>query len=90
MHLCSLLLKIWLQVKSTCKGPGLVSGHSSEVPQVTFVSHQHNDNVVVRMVTQLLQPALYVLIGQVLGNVIHQKSANCTPVIPERDNWKIS
>lgn len=56
---------------TTCKGPGLVCGHSPEVAQVTLVANQHDDDVVVSMVPQLLQPALHILICQVFGYVIH-------------------
>ena len=38
--------------------------------EVALVSHQHDDDVVVSMVPQLLQPALDVLVCQVLGDVI--------------------
>lgn len=55
----------------TCKGPGLVCGHSSEVAQVTLVADQHDDNVVVGMVPQLLQPAFHILVCQMFGYVIH-------------------
>lgn len=56
---------------STCKGPGLICGHGPEVAQVALVANQHDDNVVVGVVPQLLQPALHILIGQVFGYVIH-------------------
>ena len=55
----------------TCKSPGLVRGHSPEMAQVALVARQHDDDVVVGMIPQFLQPALHVFIGQVLGDVIH-------------------
>lgn len=66
----------------TCKGPGLVSGHGPEVAQVALVSHEHDHDVVVGVVSQLLQPALHVLVGEVFGNVIDEQSPNSTTVIP--------
>ncbi|TNN77041.1 hypothetical protein EYF80_012679 [Liparis tanakae] len=46
----------------TCKGPGLIGGHGPEVAQVALVADQHDNNVVVGVVSQLLQPALHILI----------------------------
>lgn len=66
----------------TCKAPGLISGHGPQVPQVTLVAHQHDDNVGISMVLQLLQPALCILIRQVLGNIIDEQSSHCPPVVP--------
>ena len=61
---------------------GLVRGHGPQVAQVALVAHQHDDDVVVGVVPQLLQPALHVLVGQVLGDVVHQESPHRTPVVP--------
>lgn len=55
----------------TCKCTCFVSGHSPKVTQVTFIAHQHDDDVAVCVVSELLKPALHILIGQVLGDVIH-------------------
>lgn len=66
----------------TCKSSGLIGGHGPQVPQVTLVAHQHDDNVVIRVIPQLLQPALHILVSQMLCDVIDQKSSNCTPVVP--------
>ena len=44
--------------------------------------YQHDDNVSIRVVPQLPQPALNVLVGQVLGNVVDKQGTNCTPVVP--------
>lgn len=66
---------------STCKSPGLVGWHCPQVAQVTLVAHQHDDNVVVSVVSQLLQPALHVLVCQMFGDVVHQQSPNRTPVV---------
>lgn len=40
--------------------------------QVTLVSHKHDHDIAVSMVSQLLQPSLHVLVGEVLSDVIHQ------------------
>ena len=75
-------LQVWQAL--TCEGAGLVRGHSSQVAQVALVAHQHDDDVAVSMVPKLLQPALHVLIRQVLGNVIYQQGAHCATVVPLR------
>ena len=49
--------------------------------QVALVPHQHDDDVVVSVVPQLLQPALHILIRQVLGDVVHQESPDGAAVI---------
>ena len=61
---------------------GLVRGHGPQVAQVALVAHQHDDDVVVGVVPQLLQPALHVLVGQVLGDVVHQERPHRPPVVP--------
>lgn len=66
----------------TCKAPGLVGGHSPQVPQVALVAHQHDDNVGISMILQLLQPALSILICQVLGDVVDEQSSHRPPVVP--------
>ena len=75
-------LQVWWAL--TCEGAGLIRGHSPQVAQVTLVAHQHDDDVAVSVVPQLLQPALHVLIRQVLGNVIYQQGAHCATVVPVR------
>lgn len=59
--------------------------HSSEVPQIALVSHQHDDNVCVGMVAELLQPACDVLVGLVLGNVVDEEGTDCATVVSTGD-----
>lgn len=70
------------QSSPTCKSPGLISGDGPEVAQVTLVAHEHDDNVAVGVIPQLLQPPLHVLIGEVLGDVIHQQCPHGSTVVP--------
>lgn len=51
----------------------LTHSHVPEVLQVTLVPHQANDDVGVRMVSQLLQPPLYIL----EGHCAHRESVVC-------------
>lgn len=54
--------------------------------QVALVAHQHDDDVAVGVVLQLLQPALGVLIRQVLRDVVHQKSTDGAAVVSANPN----
>ena len=49
-----------------------------------ILCYQHNDDVGVCVVPQLPQPALDVLIGEVLRDVVHQQRSHCTSVVPAR------
>jgi hypothetical protein len=40
--------------------------------QIALVSYQHNDNVAICVIPQLLQPSADVDIGGVLGNVVDE------------------
>lgn len=78
----------------TCKRLALFRRHNPEMPQVSLVSDEHDDNVVVRVFSEFLQPAHDVLVGEMFGDVIDQKSTNCAAVIPETDvnpdkGWQI-
>lgn len=71
----------------TCKAPGLVGGHGAQVPQVALIAHQHDDDVGVGVVLQLRQPALGVLIRQILGDVVHQQRSHRPAVVPGGQRW---
>ena len=51
------------------------------MPQIALVPHQHNHNIDIRVVPQFLQPAVDVLVGLVLCNVINEERANSTSVV---------
>ncbi|TNN33698.1 hypothetical protein EYF80_056139 [Liparis tanakae] len=55
-----------------------------EVAEVALVAHQHDDDVAVRVVLQLLQPALGVFVRQVLGDVVDQEGADRPAVVAGR------
>lgn len=66
----------------TCESSGLVRGDSSEVAQVALVAHEHDDDVAVGVVPQLLQPPLHILVREVLGDVVHQQCPHSSTVVP--------
>ena len=51
------------------------------MPQIALVSDEHDDNVGISVVAQLLEPAGDVLVGLVLANIVNQESANSTAVV---------
>lgn len=72
-----------MSTAQTCESPGFIRRHGSQVTQITLVPHQHDDDVIVRVIPQLLQPAFHVLVCQVLGNIVHQESPDSTAVVAE-------
>ena len=49
--------------------------------EVTRLAHQHDVDVALSVVMQLLQPVLHILLCQVLGDVIHQQRTHSTTVV---------
>ena len=68
-------------VVRTCKRLGLLGRHCSEMSQIALVSDQHDDDVGVGVVSELLQPPSDVLIGLVLGDIVNQKGSDCASVV---------
>ena len=67
------------------KCPCRVLLHCTDVPQVTLVPHQHDDDVRVCMVSQLLQPPLNVLECRLFRDVVHQQRTHRAAVVRARD-----
>lgn len=51
------------------------------MPQIALVTDEHDDNVGVGMVAQLLQPPRHVLVCLVLADVVDKQSADCATVV---------
>ena len=51
------------------------------MPQIALVSDQHDDDVRVSVVAELLQPPGHILICLVLADIVDKQSTNSTPVI---------
>lgn len=60
---------------------GLLSWHCSKMSQIALVSDQHDDDVRVGMVSELLQPPSDVLISLVLGDIVNQQGSDCASVV---------
>lgn len=51
------------------------------MPQIALVTHEHDDNVGVGMVAQLLQPPRDILVCLVLADIVDKQRADCAPVV---------
>ena len=52
--------------------------------QIALVADEHDDDVRVRVVAELLQPPCYVHVRRMLGDVIDEKCTDCAAVVPVR------
>lgn len=53
--------------------------------QIALVSDQHDDDVGIGVVTQLLQPPVDILVGLMFADVVHEQGADRTSVVSGRD-----
>ncbi len=65
----------------TSKGFRLVRGNGTKVSQIALVSDEHDNNVAVSVVTELLEPPRHIDIGRVLGNVVYKQGTDGTAVV---------
>lgn len=49
--------------------------------QIALVSYEHDDDVGIRMVSQLLQPPRHSLISLVLADIVDEQGAHCSSVV---------
>ena len=55
------------------------------MPQITLVPHQHNHNIRICMIPQLLQPPLHILIRLMLADIIDQQRSYSPSIVCRRD-----
>lgn len=55
------------------------------MPQIALVSHQHDDDVGVGVVAQLLQPPRDVLVGLMLADIVDEQGADSTAIVSRGD-----
>ena len=53
------------------------------MPQVRLVADEHDDDVGVCVVTELPQPPLNILVGQMFSDIVDKKGTNCPAVVSE-------
>lgn len=71
--------------KRTGKLFGVLRGHGSQMPQIALVTHEHDDNVLVGMVAQFLQPSVHVLKRHALADIVDEEGADSTAVVGRGD-----
>ena len=74
----------------TSKSLGFISWHSTQMLEIALVSDQHDHDIGIRMIPQLLQPSMDVLVGRMFRNVIDEKGAHSTSVIAARHPYQDS
>lgn len=67
--------------------PRLVRGHGAQMAHVALVAHQHDHDVLVSAVAEILQPFPYVPVRPVLRDVVNEKGALCATIV-RRSNPK--
>lgn len=72
-------------LKRTGKGLGLLGGDGTQVPQITLVTDEHDNDVGVGVVAELLEPARDILVGLVLADVVDEQGADRAPVVGRGD-----
>ncbi len=63
----------------------LLGGHRPQMPQIALVPHQHNHNIRIRMIPQLLQPTRHILIRAVLADVVDEQGPHSAAVVGAGD-----
>lgn len=55
------------------------------MPQIALVTHKHDDDVLVGMVAQFLQPSVHVLKRHALADIVDEEGADGTAVVGRGD-----
>lgn len=69
----------------TCKCLCLLCGDGPEVLQIALIPDEHDDDVRVRVIAQLLQPSGNVDVCRMLGDVVDEECTHCAAVVPAID-----
>lgn len=64
----------------------IISWHTSQMLEIRLVPNQHDHNVGVGVISQLLQPSFNILIGYMLRDVIHQQSSYSATIVRTSDS----
>ena len=74
-----------MKLSHTSKSLGFLCRHGAKVPQIALITNKHNDDVGIRVVSQLLQPSSDILVGVVLGDIVNQESTDSASVVSRSD-----
>lgn len=55
------------------------------MPQIALVADQHNDNIGISMISELLQPSSNVFISLVFADIVDKQRTNGTAIISRCD-----
>jgi hypothetical protein len=73
--------RVGIGMRHTGKSLGFLRRHCPQMPQIALVSHEHDNDVAVGVVTQLLQPPRDILVRLVLADVIHEQCPHSSAVV---------
>ncbi len=59
--------------------------NTSQVLEIRFVAHQHDNNIRICMISQFLQPSFHILISHMLCDVINQQSTHSSSIVGTGD-----
>lgn len=51
------------------------------MPLITLVSDQHDDNIAIGMIPQLLQPPRDIFVGNRLGDIVNKEGTNSSAIV---------
>ncbi len=54
--------------------------------QIALVPHEHDDDVRVGVVAELLEPARHIDVSRVLRDVVYEQCADCAAVVPAQSS----
>jgi hypothetical protein len=63
----------------------LLRRYCPQMSQIALIAHQHDHNVRIRMIPQLLQPPRHVLVRLMLADIVDKQRTNRTAVVRGRD-----
>ena len=60
---------------------GLLGGHCPQMSQIALIPDEHDDDVRVSMIAELLQPPSDILVRLVLADIVNKERTNGAPVV---------
>lgn len=67
--------------KLTGKLLGFFGWHSAQVSQIALISHKHDDNVRICVISELFQPPVNIIVGLMLADVVNKKGTDGTTIV---------
>jgi len=70
--------------RRTSESLGFISWHSAQMLKIALIPDQHDHDVRIGVIPQLLQPSVNVLVGGMLRDVVNEKGAYSSSIIAIR------